>query len=76
MGEDDSTIEQFFSEDLIRFLELCDIQHIESNGEALMIFKYLHIAPTQEVQNMLDFSVDLLDHMNLEASSIVSTDGL
>lgn len=66
LGESDSTIEQFFNKDLIRFLEVSDIQHIESNGEALMIFKYLHIAPTEEVQNMLDFSVELLDHMYLE----------
>ena len=66
MGEDDSTIEKFFNRDLVRFLEKSDIQHIESNGEALMIFKYLHIAPVDEVQNMLDFSVDLLDHMEFE----------
>ncbi len=65
LGEDDSSIAQFFNRDLVGFLEKSDIQHIESNGEALMIFKYLHIAPTAEVQNMLDFSVDLLDHMNL-----------
>lgn len=69
LGDSDSTIEEFFNEDLIRFLELSDIQHIESNGEALMIFKYLHIAPIGEVQNMLDFSVELLDHMNLKPSS-------
>ena len=40
--------------------------YIESNGEALMIFKYLHIARTDEVQNMLDFSTNLLKNMNLK----------
>ena len=67
MGEEDDTeLTDFFNKDLIRFLEERPIQHIESNGEALMIFNYLHIAPAGEVQNMLDFSVDLLDHMNLK----------
>ncbi len=65
MGEDDQDIHRLFTPDLIRFLEQSEIQHIESNGEALMIFKYMHIAPLAEVQNMLDFSVELLDHMNL-----------
>ncbi|MEP5612994.1 MAG: SulP family inorganic anion transporter [Cyclobacteriaceae bacterium] len=69
MGENDSTIEQFFNKELIQFLEESNIQHIESNGEALMIFRYLHIAPTEEIQNMLDFSVELLDHMNVEANA-------
>ncbi len=68
LGEDDLAIGQFFNKPLIKFLEKNDIQHIESNGEALMIFKYLHIAPTEEIQNMLDFSVELLDRMNLDES--------
>ena len=62
LGTDDLAIEQFFNKDLVNFLEKSEVQHIESNGEALMIFKYLHIAPAEEVQNMLDFSVALLDH--------------
>ena len=66
LGEDELALRKFFNDDLVMFLEENEIQHIESNGEALMIFKYLHIAPTQEVQNMLNFSVELLDHMNLE----------
>lgn len=67
LGKEDADIEQLFNPDLVKFLETNNIQHIESNGEALMIFKYLHIAPTEEVQNMLDFSVELLDHMDLES---------
>jgi MFS superfamily sulfate permease-like transporter len=67
MGEeDDEELKYLFNKGLINFLEDRSIQHIESNGEALMIFNYLHIAPAGEVQNMLDFSVDLLDHMNLQ----------
>jgi len=70
-GEDEEDIRTFFNVDLIRFLEENEIHHIESNGEALMIFKYLHIARTDEVQNMLAFSHSLLTHMNLKAQASV-----
>lgn len=68
-GEDEDAIRAFFTEDLIRFLEENETHHIESNGEALMIFKYLHIARTDEVQNMLSFGLNLLRHMNLKSNS-------
>jgi len=68
-GEDEGAIRAFFTEDLIRFLEKNDIHHIESNGEALMIFKYLHIARMDEVQSMLTFSSNLLKNMGLKSSS-------
>ncbi len=64
-GEDENAIRAFFNEDLIHFLEKNEIHHIESNGEALMVFKYIHIARTDEVQNMLAFSSNLLKHMCL-----------
>jgi len=65
-GEDESAIRSFFNDDLIRFLEQNKIHHIESNGEALMIFTYLHIARTDEVPSMLEFSSNLLKNMNLK----------
>ncbi|QCX40770.1 SulP family inorganic anion transporter [Aureibaculum algae] len=65
-GEDEDAIKAFFNDNVIRFLEQNEIHHIESNGEALMIFKYLHIARTDEVQNMLEFSHNLLRHMDLK----------
>ncbi len=68
-GENEDTIRTFFTDDLIRFLEQNEIHHIESNGEALMIFKYLHIARTDEVQNMLIFAHNLLSHMDFRKSS-------
>ena len=67
-GENEDEIREFFTEDLIRFLEDNEIHHIESNGEALMIFKYLHIAKTDEVQNMLTFGLNLLNHMNFKSN--------
>ena len=65
-GEDEEAIRSFFTEDLIKYLEEHEIYHIESNGEALMIFKYLHIARTDEVQNILTFGLNLLKHMNFK----------
>ncbi|WP_033959485.1 SulP family inorganic anion transporter [Psychroserpens jangbogonensis] len=65
-GENEEVIRAFFTDELIRFLEQNEIHHIESNGEALMIFKYLHIARTDEVKNMLTFSHNLLGHMTLK----------
>ena len=65
-GEDEKAVKTFFKEDLIRFLENNEIHHIESNGEALMIFKYLHVARTDEVNSMLSFATNLLKHMDLK----------
>jgi hypothetical protein len=31
-----------------------------------MIFKYIHVARTDEVKNMLVFATNLLSHMNLK----------
>ena len=65
-GEDEKAVKTFFKEDLIRFLENNEIHHIESNGEALMIFKYLHVARTDEVNSMLSFATNLLKQMDLK----------
>jgi MFS superfamily sulfate permease-like transporter len=68
-GNNEAAIRSFFSDELIRFLEQNEIHHIESNGEALMIFKYLHISRTDEVQNMLTFGLNLLRHIELKNPS-------
>ena len=65
-GEDEEAIRTFFTDDLIQFLEKNEIHHIESNGDALMIFTYLHIARTDEVPSMLSFSSNLLRHMGIQ----------
>ena len=65
-GEDEGAIRTFFTDDLIQFLEKNEIHHIESNGDALMIFTYLHIARTDEVPSMLSFSSNLLRHMGIQ----------
>ena len=69
-GEDEGAIRKFFTDDLICFLDENEIHHIESNGEALMIFTYVHIARTEEVQNMLAFSSNLLKNMGLNSDPV------
>jgi hypothetical protein len=66
MGQEEDEVRKFFSPSLLEFLEKSQVQHIESNGEALMIFKYLHIAPADDVCDMVSFSKELLDHMDLK----------
>lgn len=68
-GKDEDAIRSFFTDDLIHFFEDNEIHHIESNGEALLIFKYVHIARTDEIQNMLSFSHNLLKHMGLKTEA-------
>jgi len=68
-GEDEEGVRDFFTDELLQFMSDHEVHHIESNGEALMIFKYLHIARTDEVQKMLTFAHDLLSHMPLKVRS-------
>ena len=59
-GEDEQAIRSMFTSNLISFLESEEIYHIESNGNALIIFKSLRISNTGEIKNMVRFSEDLV----------------
>ena len=59
-GPDEAAIREVFHEGLIAFLQNQEIYHIECNGEALFIFKYLRTARSPEIEKMLHFSEDLL----------------
>jgi MFS superfamily sulfate permease-like transporter len=63
MGEKEEEIRAFFTPDLLQFLEQNNIQHIESNGEALLVFNYLRLARSNEITNMLEFSESLVQKM-------------
>jgi len=62
-GEDEETIRDFFTPELIRFFENQEIYHVESNGEALLIFKYLRPAKTEEATTMVEYSEELLSRL-------------
>ncbi len=58
-GKDVAAIRDFFSPELVDYLLGHDIYHIESNGEALLIFRNMKVAKTEEIKSMLQFSEDL-----------------
>ena len=62
-GEDEVKIRQLFTPGLIRFLEEEQVYHIECNGNALIIFKSLRIASTDEIKNMVRFTEDFVKHL-------------
>lgn len=56
MGENEEEIRAFFKPALLHFFENEPVQHIESNGEALLIFNKLKLARTDETLKLIDFS--------------------
>jgi hypothetical protein len=65
MGESQTEIRNFFTKELIEYLEEKEVYHIESNGEALLIFKRLKFAKTNEMIDILKFSEKLVNKMLL-----------
>ncbi len=61
MGENEQGIRKFFTKDLIQFFEREQLQHIECNGEALLIFNKLKLTRTDETIKILEFSKTLTD---------------
>ncbi len=56
MGENEAEIRAFFTPRIIRFFESEPVQHIECNGEALLIFNKLKPARTDETLKILEFA--------------------
>jgi len=72
-GSDEAAIRSFFSPQLIHFFQQEDIYHIESNSEAILIFKYLRVARTEDVEHMLRFSEELCQHLIREKAAASSS---
>lgn len=58
-GKDESEIQSFFTDELIRFFENRQIYHIESNGEAIVLFDKIKLARTDETIALIDYTKDL-----------------
>lgn len=58
-GKDESEIQAFFTDDLIRFFESHQIYHIESNGEAIILFDKIKLARTDETIALVDYTKEL-----------------
>ena len=62
-GKDRTGIKAFFREGLVRFLEAEDIYHIESNGRALLVFRSLNVAKSQNIEEMVRFSGEFVNRL-------------
>ena len=58
-GRNEAEIRAFFTDELIRFFESRQIYHIESNGEALILFNKIKLARTDETMALIEYTKDL-----------------
>ena len=59
MGNNEAEIREFFTENMIRFFEEHQIYHLESNGEALVIFDKIKLARTDETIAFIEYGKEL-----------------
>ena len=59
MGNNESEIRSFFTDEIINFFENHQIYHLESNGEALIIFDKIKLARTDETIAFIDYGKKL-----------------
>jgi len=59
MGNKEAEIRSFFTDEIIRFFENHQIYHLESNGEALIIFDKIKLARTDETVAFIDYGKEL-----------------
>jgi MFS superfamily sulfate permease-like transporter len=59
MGNNEEKIRAFFTDEIIRFFEDNQIYHIESNGEALLIFDKIKLARTDETMAFIEYGEKL-----------------
>lgn len=59
MGNNESEIRSFFTHEIIHFFENHHIYHLESNGEALILFDKIKLARTDETIAFIDYGKEL-----------------
>jgi MFS superfamily sulfate permease-like transporter len=64
MGNDEQKIRSFFTDEIIRFFENHQIYHLESNGEALLIFDKIKLARTDETLEFIQYGDELANLLN------------
>lgn len=60
-GNKEAEIRAFFKAEVIRFFENHQIYHLESNGEALIIFDKIKLARTDETVKFIDYGKELAE---------------
>jgi hypothetical protein len=66
LGNNEPAIREFFTADIIRFFENHQIYHLESNGEAIIIFDKIKLARTDETIAILDYGEKLVRLLETE----------
>ncbi len=69
MGNEESEIRSFFTPEIIEFFENQQIYHLESNGEALVIFDKIKLARTDETIAFIDYGAALARLLNGQTNS-------
>jgi hypothetical protein len=59
MGNNEQEIRSFFSDEIIRFFENHQMYHLESNGEAILIFDKVKLARTDETIAFVNYGNEL-----------------
>lgn len=68
MGNNEAEIRSFFTNEIIRFFENHHIYHLESNGEALLIFNKIKLARTDETLEFIDYGKELATLLEAKTS--------
>ncbi|WP_109299999.1 SulP family inorganic anion transporter [Aquimarina sp. AU474] len=67
-GNNESEIRSFFTDEIIHFFENHQIYHLESNGEALIIFDKIKLARTDETIAFVDYGKELATLLNAKTT--------
>jgi MFS superfamily sulfate permease-like transporter len=59
LGKNEKRIRTFFTGEIVRFMENHHIYHLESNGEALLIFDKVKLARTDETIALINYGEEL-----------------
>lgn len=70
MGRDEQKIRSFFGEKFIRFFENHQIYHLESNGEAVVIFDKIKLARTDETIAFIKYGEELATLLEKSETSL------
>ncbi|MBT8184444.1 MAG: hypothetical protein KJN76_06370, partial [Eudoraea sp.] len=66
MGDEESQIRSFFTDEIINFFENHQIYHLESNGEALIIFDKIKLARTDETVAFINYGKELATLLDMK----------
>ncbi len=71
MGNNESEVRSFFTDEVIRFFENKQIFHLESNGESLIIFDKIKLARTDETIAFIDYGRELATLFDKKTASVL-----